>query len=249
VETFSRMPNYDVRNDGAGPYAIFYCDCCNREFRSQPSLVNTFTKDIGRQAASGFLRKIPVLGRTVADNLTGEDPRYTLKMTEAQIEAAWKQVQPQFRECPTCQRIVCLSDFDTQSGFCKEDSPRTNEIAEAQGAQAGAAIKGFASIFGLDKMVEKAADSMQKAGSQMARCPVDGTLAAAGTRFCPECGAQMLQPAAVACPACGADTHGAKFCPECGAKIEQAPRITVCPSCGAKDQNGKFCQECGTKLG
>jgi hypothetical protein len=28
--TFSRMPRYDVRNDGAGPYAVFYCDACER---------------------------------------------------------------------------------------------------------------------------------------------------------------------------------------------------------------------------
>jgi len=27
----SRMPRYDVRNDGVGPYAVFYCDKCDRE--------------------------------------------------------------------------------------------------------------------------------------------------------------------------------------------------------------------------
>ena len=249
MATFTRMPNYDIRNDGAGPYAIFYCDACNREFRSQPNLASTFTKDLGRQATSGLLRKIPVLGRAVADKMEDEDPRYTMKMSEAQLESAWKQVQQHFRECPTCQRIVCLSDFDAQSGFCKDDSPRTNEIAEAQGAQAAAAVKGFASIFGLDKVVEKAAESVQKAGSQLACCPVDGTVAPAGTKFCPECGAKMIQPAASPCPNCGAETHGAKFCPECGTKIEQAPKLTVCPACGATDQTGKFCQECGAKLG
>lgn len=248
MSNFTRMPNYDIRNDGAGPYAVFYCENCNREYRSQPNLANTFTQDLGRQAASGFLRKIPILGNTVADNVVGEDPRYSLKMTEAMIDAAWKQVQPQFRQCPTCQRIVCLTDFDTQSGFCQEDSPRTNEIAEARGAQAGAAIKGFASMFGLDKIVEKASETVHKANDQMARCPNDGTLAAAGTKFCPECGAQMIQPVTAACPNCGADTHGAKFCPECGTKIEQAPKVTVCPACGAVDQTGKFCQECGAKL-
>lgn len=248
MSTFTRMPNYDIRNDGAGPYAVFYCESCNREYRSQPNLANTFTQDLGRQAASGFLRKVPVLGRAVAENVVGDDPRYSLKMTEAQIESAWKQVQPQFRQCPTCQKIVCLSDFDTQSGFCQEDSPRTNEIAEARGAQAGAAVKGFASMLGLDKVINQASNVVQKADDQMARCPNDGTLAAAGTKFCPECGSQMIQPVAATCPNCGAETHGAKFCPECGAKIEQPPKLTVCPACGAKDQTGKFCQECGAKL-
>lgn len=248
---FSRMPRYDIRNDGAGPYAIFYCDVCSREFRSQPDLANTLTKDIGRSAVSGFLRKVPLVGNSVADNVVGEDPRYSYKMTPQQIESAWKQVQEHFRECPTCSRIVCLSDWDAQSGFCQEDSPRTDEIAEARGAQAGAAIKGFAAAFGLGdvmKNVQKAAENAQQAGSQMARCPQDGTLAAPGTKFCPECGTPMVQPSATKCPNCGADTHGAKFCPECGTKMEQ-PRPAVCPNCGAETKGAKFCAECGTKLG
>ncbi|MEM5773641.1 MAG: zinc ribbon domain-containing protein [Anaerolineaceae bacterium] len=248
MSTFTRMPNYDIRNDGAGPYAVFYCESCNREFRSQPSLANALTQDLGRQAASGLLRKIPILGKTVADNVIGEDPRYSMKMTPAQVEEAWKQVQPHFRQCPTCERIVCLSDFDTQSGYCQDDSPRTNEIAEARGAQAGAAIKGFASMFGLDKVVEKAADAVQKAGDQMAHCPNCDGLAAAGTKFCPDCGTQMIQPVTQACPNCGADTHGAKFCPECGTKMEPAVKVTTCPACGAADQTGKFCQECGARM-
>jgi len=130
------MPRYDIRNDGAGPYAIFYCDTCGREFRSQPDIGSVVTKDIGRSAVSGFLRKVPLVGSSVADSVVGEDPRYSYKMTPAQVETAWKQTQVHFRECPTCNRIVCLSDFDTQSGFCQEDSPRTSEIAEARGQTA-----------------------------------------------------------------------------------------------------------------
>ena len=247
---FSRMPRYDIRNDGAGPYAVFYCDICSREFRSQPDLANTVTQDIGRSAVSGLLRKVPLVGNSVANNVVGEDPRYSYKMSAQQIESAWKQVQVHFRECPTCNRVVCLSDFDTQSGFCQEDSPRTGEIAEARGEQAGAAIKGFASAFGLGnivKNVQQAAETAQKASAQMAHCPNDGTLAAAGTKFCPECGASMIQPAASNCPNCGADTHGAKFCPNCGTKIEQAAPAH-CPNCGAETKGAKFCQECGTKL-
>jgi ribosomal protein L32 len=250
MATFSRMPRYDIRNDGAGPYAIFYCDMCGREFRSNPDLANTVTQDIGRQALGGFLRKIPLVGSAAA-NTVGEDPRYSYKMTPAQLESAWKQVQVNFRECPTCSRLVCLSDFDAQSGFCREDSPRTNEIEEARGQQAGAAIKGFAAAFGLGDVVKKAGDAAkaaQNAAVQMARCPKDGTMAPAGTKFCPECGSPMVQPVATKCPNCGADTHGAKFCPECGTKMEQAPAAAVCPNCGAETKGAKFCPECGTKL-
>ncbi len=251
MSDFSRMPNYDIRNDGIGPYCVFYCEYCGREFRSQPDVTGTITQDIGKQVAGGLLRKVPLFGHAVADKVTGEDRRYTLKMTPAQIEKAWEQVSVQFRECPTCLRIVCLSDFDTQTGFCREDSPRKDEIAEAQGEQAGAALKGLASAFGLGDVVrnvQNASKSAQQAASQLARCPNDGTVAPAGTKYCPECGAAMIQPASTRCPQCGEETHGAKFCPNCGAAQEQAPKVLFCPNCGAEVKGAKFCPECGTKI-
>jgi hypothetical protein len=247
---FSRMPRYDVRNDGIGPYAIFYCDSCGREFRSQPDVGGAVVQDLGRQVAGGLLRKVPLFGNVVADNVVGEDPRYTYKLTPAQLEKAWQQVQVQFRECPTCSKIVCLSDFDTQTGFCQEDSPRTAEIAESRGEQTGAALKGFAAAFGLGdvmKTVQSAAQTAQNAASQAARCPNDGTLAAPGTKFCPECGTAMIQPTAEKCPKCGQETHGAKFCPNCGSKIEPAGKPGFCSSCGAETKSAKFCPECGAK--
>lgn len=252
MANFSRIPRYDIRNDGYGPYAIFYCDTCSREFRSQPDVKNTIAQDLGKQTLGGLLRKVPLVGNVAADNVLGEDPRYSYKMSPQQIEAAFKQVEMHFRECPTCGKIVCLSDFDTQSGFCNEDSPRTDEIAEARGSQAGAALKGFATAFGLGdvmKNAEEGARQVEQGLQQMARCPKDGTLAAPGTKFCPECGTPMQQPASDKCPNCGAEAHGAKFCPECGTKIERAPAITVCPNCGAETKGAKFCPECGTKLG
>lgn len=251
MANFSRMPRYDIRNDGAGPYAVFYCDSCGREFRSQPDLGSTVAQDLGRQAVSGLLRKVPLVGSAVANNVIGEDPRYSYKLSPTQLEAAWKQAQAHFGECPTCNRIVCLSDFDTQSGYCTEDSPRKDDISEARGEQAGAALKGFASAFGLGdafKKVSQAADAAQRATTALARCPKDGTMAAPGTKFCPECGTAMVQPEATQCPKCGTETHGAKFCPQCGNKMEQKPLATNCPSCGAPANGAKFCPECGTKI-
>ncbi len=260
MTAFSRMPRYDIRNDGAGPYAIFYCDTCGREFRSQPNISNTLAQDFQRNTLSGLLRRVPVVGGAAAESLLGQDPRYSYKMDAAQLEGAWNQVQEHFRECPTCKRIVCLSEFDTQSGVCNEDSPRNKDIAEARGEQTGAALKGLAGAFGLGDVIKQAGESMkqaaesaQRASSQMARCPQDGTLAAPGTKFCPNCGTAMVQPAVDRCPKCGTETHGAKFCPNCGAKQEAAPvpapAVTKCPQCGADTKGAKFCPECGTKLG
>jgi len=244
----TRMPRYEVRNDGAGPYAIFYCDKCNREFRSQPQIAATIAKDVGRQAMGGLLRNIPIVG-SVADRAV-EDARYTYHLTPQQLEAAWKEVQVNFRECPTCRLIVCLSDFDTQSGFCNEDSPRRTEIAQAQAQQAAGVLKGIADAFGIGDAIRGAAQAAKSASANMAHCPKDGTLAAAGTKFCPECGSPMVQPVVDRCPKCGTEVQGAKFCPQCGTKIERAvPVPSFCPNCGAETKGAKFCPECGTKIG
>ena len=245
----SRMPNYDVRNDGIGPYAVFYCESCSREYRSKPDVTSTIAKDFGRQAMGGLLRKVPVLGGAAASSVMHDDPRYSNSLTDQQLERAWDQVKDRFRECPTCARIVCLSDWDEQSGYCKEDSPRTAEIAQAEGEQAGAVLKGFASAFGLGEVFKQAGQAVKQASENVAHCPQCQAVAAAGTKFCPECGTAMTQPApaaAATCPQCGADVGSAKFCPECGTKVERAP--SVCPSCGAPAQGARFCPECGTKI-
>ena len=243
----SRMPNYDVRNDGIGPYAVFYCETCNREYRSQPDVQSTVAKDLGRQAMGGLLRRVPLVGGAVASNMASEDYRYSTSLTPQQLEQAWDQVKSRFRECPTCLRIVCLSDFDEPSGYCTEDSPRKSEIAEAQAEQAGAMLKGFAGALGLGGAMRMVGEAAKQAAANTARCPKDGTVAQAGTKFCPECGSPMVQPTIDACPNCGKETRGAKFCPECGTKIERAP-TGVCPACGAQAKGAKFCPECGTKL-
>jgi ribosomal protein L32 len=242
----SRMPRYDIRNDGMGPYAVFYCEACDREHRSQPEVAATIAKDIGRKALGGLLRNVPGIGGALASS-TAEDPRYTLTMTPQQLEKAWQQVSGRFRECPTCQRIVCLSCFDEQSGYCNDDTPRRAEIAEAQGEQAGAALKGIASAFGLGEAFKQVSTAVKQASTNVARCPNDGTTAPAGTKFCPECGSAMTQPVVDACPNCGKETHGAKFCPECGTKIERQP-AGICPNCGTETKGAKFCPECGTKM-
>jgi hypothetical protein len=243
----SRMPRYDIRNDGVGPYAVFYCDKCDREFRSKPDLGRTAAQDLGRKAMGDALRTIPLFGRAVAQNVVGEDPRYSTSLTPQQLQSAWEQVEEYFHECPTCRLIVCPSDFDTQTGFCTEDSPRRGEIARAEAEQAAGVVKGLADAFGLGDALRNVSQAAKTTTANLAHCPKDGTPAPAGTKFCPECGSPMVQPAANTCPQCGAAVGEAKFCPACGTKIERAAP-GVCGSCGAAIGGAKFCPECGAKV-
>lgn len=249
MATFSRMPNYDIRNDGAGPYAVFYCDSCGREFRSQPNVGTVIKQDLGKQALGGLLRKVPLVGSQLAENALGEDARYTMKLDGPQLQKAWEQVQTNFRECPTCSRIVCLSDFDAKSGFCNDDSPRHEEISESYGTQAGAALKGFANAFGLGDALKGVGEAVNKAAeNSIATCPNCGTTAAAGIKFCPECGTAMVQPKVQTCAKCGSPTYGAKFCPNCGAPQEVKAAAAFCSNCGSETKGAKFCPNCGQKV-
>ena len=246
----TRMARYDVRNDGAGPYATFYCDTCSREYRTQPDVRATIGKEVGRDVLGGFLRRnIPILGGAVARSVDNQDPRYIRTLTSEELDSAWNQIKDVFHECPTCHQLVCNSDWDSQAGTCAEDSPRRAEIAQAQTEQAAGMVKGLASVFGIGDAVRSAASAAKQASASAARCPSDGTLAKPGTKFCPQCGTAMIQPEIAACPACGAQSGGAKFCPECGTKIEPAqPASTLCSKCGTDAKGAKFCPECGTKM-
>jgi uncharacterized OB-fold protein len=81
--------------------------------------------------------------------------------------------------------------------------------------------------------------------SVRATCPNCGKPQPGKTKFCPECGAEIL--ADLKCNQCAAKlTPGKKFCPECGAKVEIE---VICIKCGAKLSPGaKFCPECGEKV-
>jgi hypothetical protein len=227
-----RMPRYDVSNEGMGPYANFYCDRCDRNYRSQPSIGQQIKENVTRGALGGFLRNVPIVGDSVANEM--ENDRYRTTLTAEELATAWGQVEEYFRECPTCHQIVCIPDFDDATGYCDEDSPRATEVAQAQAEQAGAALRGFADALGLSGAIQQGmaqaqAQQAQPAQVQQGQAPQQGgASAAAGT--CASCGSALAP--------------GARFCANCGTAVPQAK---FCPSCGAQ-ASGPFCANCGTKI-
>lgn len=204
-----RMPRYDISNNGMGPYAIFYCDRCNREYRSNPSISNTVKESVTRGALGGFLRNVPIVGDSAANQV--ENDRYRTDMSADELASAWTATKQYFRECPTCHQIVCIPDFDETSGFCNDDSPRRAEVEAAQAQQAAAAMKGMADVFGISGAIKQS----MSAAAPATPCAKCGTPMAAGVKFCPNCGTPAAQ--AKACANCGtAMEAGVKFCPNCG---------------------------------
>jgi hypothetical protein len=258
-----RMPRYTVLNSGMGPYAEFYCDKCNRDYRSQPSVTQTVTDDIKRGALGGLLRNVPLVGQSMANDMYND--RYRNTMTQHELDSAWKQVEQYFRECPTCHKIVCIPDFDEQTGYCNDDTPRKQQVAQAQAEQAAGVLKGFANAFGISDAMKRATEQAQ---AGMAVCPRCGQRARASTTFCPNCGSQMTQPqpqaqaatgqatpsapVGVVCSNCGASVPaGQRFCGMCGTPVPQPaaaePQEIRCPNCGAMSSTA-FCGNCGAKV-
>ena len=93
MASFTHKPNYDVRNDGTGPFAVFYCESCGREFRwlavtSSPNIITDVTThwDYKIKALKHHLSQIGdplkfeerMRSRRIADS-TDESPRYEEK--------------------------------------------------------------------------------------------------------------------------------------------------------------------------
>jgi double zinc ribbon protein len=216
-----RMPRYYVQNDGMGPYAIFYCDRDNREYRSQPKLGETIakaaTEGAKRGLLGGLLRNIPIVGDSVAGSVEQQsyEERYRSDMSAEELATAWSEVEQYFRECPTCHQIVCVPDFDEQSGFCMQDSPRAAQIAEGQAQQAAGVISGIASAFGLTGAVQQAQQAAEQAQAA-STCRNCQTVNALGTKFCSNCG----QALGVTCGNCQTvNAAGTKFCGNCGTAL------------------------------
>lgn len=114
----TKMARSVVGNDGAGPFASFYCERCAREYRSQVLVKATLAKEVGRGLFGSLLRNIPVVGSTLAGEVQTNDPRYSRTLTPEQMAQAWEEVSTNFHECSHCGLMVCNSDWNTEKGTC-----------------------------------------------------------------------------------------------------------------------------------
>jgi len=82
-----------------------------------------------------------------------------------------------------------------------------------------------------------------------AKCPECRNSIPARSKFCPDCGHQILF--FEQCSRCSKNlTPTAKFCSRCGHPAEEKPATKCCPTCGNENlSEAVFCNECGEKLG
>jgi uncharacterized OB-fold protein len=162
---------------------------------------------------------------------------------EAFLKAV-EEIKPDFIQCPRCTSWVCRKTcWNEKRGLCKQCAPDLGvEMAAAQASRTTEEIWAHSKVAEEDLAMLK--EEKWREGVR-ATCPNCGKPLAAKAKFCPDCGAEILED--IKCANCGAKlTPGAKFCPECGTRVEVEMK---CANCGAKLTPGiKFCPECGEKV-
>jgi len=80
------------------------------------------------------------------------------------------------------------------------------------------------------------------------KCPECGNSIPASSKFCPDCGHQLL--VFEQCARCSKNlTPTAKFCPRCGHAVAEKLESKICPNCAHENlTEAVFCNECGERL-
>jgi membrane protease subunit (stomatin/prohibitin family) len=80
------------------------------------------------------------------------------------------------------------------------------------------------------------------------KCPECHNSIPAHSKFCPDCGHQLL--VFTQCARCSKNLMpAAKFCSRCGHPVAQKPELKICPNCAHENlAEAVFCNECGEKL-
>ncbi len=233
--------NYSDLSTNQGFQFEFKCDRCGTGYRTrfQGSIVGT---------ASTALNTVSNIFGGVFNNLSNASESVKSASWEKAHDDAFlkavEEIKPDFIQCPRCTDWVCRKTcWNEKRGLCKQCAPDLGvEMAAAQ------ASRTTEEIWAHSKVAEEDLTMMKEAAWRegvRATCPNCGKPLPGKTKFCPECGAEILVD--IKCAQCGAKVAaGAKFCPECGARMEIELK---CSNCGAKLAPGaKFCPDCGTKV-
>ena len=88
----------------------------------------------------------------------------------------------------------------------------------------------------------------QEQAQQMIACPDCQNSIPINSKFCPDCGHQLL--VFTQCVRCSKNlTPNAKFCSRCGYAVEEKAETKFCKNCGAENiTDSLYCNECGDKF-
>ncbi|OQX84101.1 MAG: virion core protein (lumpy skin disease virus) [Candidatus Latescibacteria bacterium 4484_7] len=192
------------------------------------------------------------LAAEIKERLVENFRKYGLELIDFFINSITppEEVQRMIDERSGLEAVGNLDDF-----FKFKAAKAMGDAASAGESGAGSAAAGGMGIgvgAGLGMMIPgMLAGKTTTAATQETRleerikCPKCHNEVPAGSRFCPNCGAQLV--ALNRCPYCQAELPAeAKFCSNCGRRLDEP---LICPHCGTKLPPGtKFCTNCGERV-
>lgn len=212
MEEIEFTRNYNDHSTPQGFQFEFNCNRCGNGYRStfQPWAVGTVAGALNAASSlfGGVFGQAANLGESV------RSAQWQQACDSAFIDAAQK-IKPSFVQCPRCTAWVCRKSCWNQArGLCKSCAP--DLAVEISAQQSAKALEKIQNDISADAEDETVIDKVGKT-KVMASCPQCNAPLAANAKFCPECGAKLLEKKF--CAECGAAlTPGVKFCPECGTK-------------------------------
>lgn len=206
--------NYSDLSTDQGFQFEFFCNRCGTGYRTkfQASTLGTVSGalDTASSLFGGIFSRAADLGEHVRS--AGWE-----KAHDDAFERAMQEVRDDFIQCPRCSNWVCKKAcWNSQRGLCKDCAPDLGvEMAAAQSSRTVEEIWAHSKVAENDREMLK--EESWREGVR-ATCPSCGASLAKKVKFCPECGAKILD--AAHCTECGAALQpGAKFCADCGAKV------------------------------
>jgi len=190
--------------------------------------------------------KYEELSRGLAERLAGDFSHFGIRMTQLYINS----ITPP----PEVQQAIDdrsrMNVFDDMNKLMQMKAAMAMEkAAESEGGS------GMGMGTGLGLMMPAmfaqyfaGAHTRTAENQPESKCPECHSTIPASSKFCPDCGHQLL--VFVQCAYCSKNlTPTAKFCSRCGHPVAEKPDSKICPNCAHKNlSNAVFCNECGEKL-
>ncbi|MBN2015344.1 zinc ribbon domain-containing protein [Candidatus Dojkabacteria bacterium] len=205
--------NYEDMSNESGYQFKFICEKCGNGYMS------TFKKST-TGVLSGALNVVGnIFGGAASSVASSSDDVHRMAagpQHDKALDEAVKEIYPKFIQCKRCGTWVCKEVcWNNERGLCKECAPELGEeMSSAQAQHSRDEAFAHARMAKEDKHLgEKDWDDVKKAV-----CPKCNATVKAHSKFCTECGAEIVSDHK--CVGCGAKLGtNAKFCPECGLKV------------------------------
>ena len=206
------VSNYNDLSTDRGFQFEFLCNRCGSGIRTrfQAWTIGSVSGalDTASSLFGGILSQVADVGERVRSAAWQ-------KAHDEALENAIRDVKSEFVQCPRCSSWVCRkSCWSEKRGLCKECAPDLGvEMSAAQASRSTEEVWAHAAMSEEDKHLTEA-DWRE---TIRATCPQCNAPLPKNVKFCPECGARVIQDDK--CKKCGAKLQpGAKFCTECGEK-------------------------------